>query len=277
MPRPAVTFSRNGTTSSGLSGPPKETSSRASYGATSGPSTSASLGGARGVAAPTVEPRCSRRTARCSPGPAPCRFSAAGLVGRLPLSMAGLGMLLLVQADTGSYGRGRLGLGGLHGRQRDRRPPPGPPRRRAGPGPGAGARQHRLRVGHGRARRHRAGRLAALVDVRRRGRGRRHPPADRRLRPHPLGPRARPAAPRSRPPTRFEAVVDESVFIVGPILVTLLATLVDPVAGIAATVVAGVGGSLAFAAQRGTEPPAHPHDRTARGPACRCPGAPWGR
>src|SRR3954463_16736056 len=33
-------------------------------------------------------------------------FSAAGLVGRLPLSMAGLGILLLVQGDTGSYGRG---------------------------------------------------------------------------------------------------------------------------------------------------------------------------
>ena len=61
----------------------------------------------------------------------------------------------------------------------------------------------------------------------------------------------------------FEAVVDESVFMIGPILVTLLATLVDPVAGIAATVVSGVGGSLAFAAQRGTEPPAHPRDRTA--------------
>ena len=43
------------------------------------------------------------------------------------------------------------------------------------------------------ARRHRAGRLAALDDVRRRGRGRRHPAADRRLRPHPLGPRPRPA------------------------------------------------------------------------------------
>src|SRR3954471_5119599 len=33
-------------------------------------------------------------------------FSAAGLVGRLPLSMAGLGILLLVQGDTGSYGVG---------------------------------------------------------------------------------------------------------------------------------------------------------------------------
>ena len=36
MPRPRVTFSRNGSTSSGCSGPPKETSSRASYGAESG-------------------------------------------------------------------------------------------------------------------------------------------------------------------------------------------------------------------------------------------------
>jgi MFS family permease len=58
----------------------------------------------------------------------------------------------------------------------------------------------------------------------------------------------------------FEAVVDETVFMTGPIVVTLLGTLVDPVAGIAATVVAGVGGSLAFAAQRATEPPAHPRD-----------------
>ena len=38
--------------------------------------------------------------------PGALRFSLAGLVGRLPLSMAGLGMLLLVQADTGSYGLG---------------------------------------------------------------------------------------------------------------------------------------------------------------------------
>src|SRR5690349_19952908 len=31
-------------------------------------------------------------------------FSATGLVGRLPISMAGLGIVLLVQAGTGSYG-----------------------------------------------------------------------------------------------------------------------------------------------------------------------------
>lgn len=60
----------------------------------------------------------------------------------------------------------------------------------------------------------------------------------------------------------LEAVADEAVFIVGPIVVTVLATSVHPVAGLLAAVVAGVAGSLAFAAQRATEPPAHQRDRT---------------
>src|ERR1700709_346457 len=33
-------------------------------------------------------------------------FSATGLVGRLPISMAGLGIVLLVESGTGSYGAG---------------------------------------------------------------------------------------------------------------------------------------------------------------------------
>jgi MFS family permease len=60
----------------------------------------------------------------------------------------------------------------------------------------------------------------------------------------------------------LEAVLDEAVFIVGPILVAILATNISPVLGLGVAIVAGVGGSLAFAAQRGTEPPPHPHDRT---------------
>jgi len=56
----------------------------------------------------------------------------------------------------------------------------------------------------------------------------------------------------------LEAVVDESVFMLGPILVTVLATAWHPVAGLTAALVAGVVGTLLFAAQRGTEPPAHP-------------------
>jgi MFS family permease len=60
----------------------------------------------------------------------------------------------------------------------------------------------------------------------------------------------------------IEAVLDEAVFIVGPILVAVLATTVSPALGLATAIVAGVAGSLAFAAQRGTEPPPHPRDRT---------------
>jgi predicted MFS family arabinose efflux permease len=61
----------------------------------------------------------------------------------------------------------------------------------------------------------------------------------------------------------LEAVLDEAVFIVGPILVAVLATTISPVLGLATAIVTGVSGSLAFAAQKSTEPPAHPHDRAA--------------
>jgi hypothetical protein len=61
----------------------------------------------------------------------------------------------------------------------------------------------------------------------------------------------------------FEAVADEVVFVVGPPLVTLLATLIAPPVGFLTGVVFGVLGGLWLAAQRGTEPPVHPVDRTA--------------
>lgn len=56
----------------------------------------------------------------------------------------------------------------------------------------------------------------------------------------------------------FEAVVDEVVFMVGPILVTVLATAVHPLAGLVAAVASGLVGTLALAAQRATAPPPHP-------------------
>jgi MFS family permease len=58
----------------------------------------------------------------------------------------------------------------------------------------------------------------------------------------------------------LEAVVDEAVYILGPIIVTVLATAIDPVVGLGTAAVLGTLGSLAFAAQRRTEPPAQPHD-----------------
>lgn len=61
----------------------------------------------------------------------------------------------------------------------------------------------------------------------------------------------------------FEAVVDEVIFITGPVLATLLATLVDPAAGLWVAAATGLLGGLALAAQRGTAPPVRDTDRTA--------------
>jgi MFS family permease len=54
----------------------------------------------------------------------------------------------------------------------------------------------------------------------------------------------------------MEAVVDELVFIVGPVVVTALATAVHPAAGLAACVALGLAGAFWLASQRGTQPPA---------------------
>jgi MFS family permease len=55
----------------------------------------------------------------------------------------------------------------------------------------------------------------------------------------------------------LEAVLDEVVFMVGPVLVTVLATAAHPLAGLGTAVVTGLVGTLVLSAQRSTEPPAH--------------------
>jgi MFS family permease len=68
-----------------------------------------------------------------------------------------------------------------------------------------------------------------------------------------------------------ESVADEVVFVTGPAIVTFLATSFAPQAGLVAAVAVGTVGAVALAAQRRTEPPAHPRDPgTAREPM------PWG-
>jgi MFS family permease len=56
----------------------------------------------------------------------------------------------------------------------------------------------------------------------------------------------------------LESVVDELVFVVGPAVVTLLATEVQPAAGVITAAVACALGTLALAGQVSTEPAAHP-------------------
>jgi MFS family permease len=70
----------------------------------------------------------------------------------------------------------------------------------------------------------------------------------------------------------FEAVIDEMIFILGPVLVTVLATQVHRLAGLSAVVVVTVVGGLWLAAQRGTEPPPSRATGRAGGSAIRVPG-----
>jgi MFS family permease len=53
----------------------------------------------------------------------------------------------------------------------------------------------------------------------------------------------------------IEAMLDEVVFIIGPILATFLATAIHPALGVAASAVFGLVGAVALAAQRSTQPP----------------------
>ncbi|WP_183092834.1 MFS transporter [Nocardioides stalactiti] len=70
----------------------------------------------------------------------------------------------------------------------------------------------------------------------------------------------------------FEAVADETVFLLGPIVVTTLATAVHPYAGLTAALGFGLVGTYVFGALRSTEPPVHPAPPagTVR------PAMPWG-
>jgi MFS family permease len=194
--------------------------------------------------------------------PGTLRFSATGLVARLPISMTGLGIVLLVQAATDSYGvAGAVSAAYMVanavvaivlGRLVDAL--------------GQAVVLSASSVAFGTA-------MVVLVASVEADWPRAATYASAALAGAALPPigscvRARWAHVLQRPDdvqTAFalEAVIDELVFIVGPILVAVLATSVSPVLGLGVAIVAGVAGSLAFAAQRSTEPPAHPRDRSA--------------
>jgi MFS family permease len=53
----------------------------------------------------------------------------------------------------------------------------------------------------------------------------------------------------------FESVADEVIYITSPVVVTLLATVVHPAAGVAVSGALTLAGGLALAVQRGTQPP----------------------
>ena len=189
--------------------------------------------------------------------PGALRFSATGLVGRLPIAMEGLGIVLLVVAETDSYGYAGTVAGATtvanavgtlaQGRYIDRLGQSRllPPLILAW----GGSLGLLVAAVHGDWPRWIVFGFAVLV-------GLSLPPVGTCI-------RARWSYVLDDPRQvqtgyALESVVDEAVFITGPILVTALATAWDPVAGLGAAVLAGVGGTLYLSAQRGTEPPGHP-------------------
>jgi MFS family permease len=204
--------------------------------------------------------------------PGALRFSATGLVARLPISMEGLGIVLLVVDVSGSYGYAGAVAGAttvanaaasiVQGRYIDRLG-----QRRVLPalvviwGLALGL---LVASAHGEWPRWATFALAVVA-------GLALPPVGTCVRArwsHVLD------QPRQvQTAYALESVVDESVFITGPILVTFLATVWDPVAGLGAAVLAGVGGTLFLAAQRATEPPGHPREATVDGQVG--PRMPW--
>jgi|SRR5450755_273068 MFS family permease len=67
----------------------------------------------------------------------------------------------------------------------------------------------------------------------------------------------------------LESVVDEMIFVIGPALATLLATEVEPAAGVVAAAALCVAGTLALAGQGGTEPAVQPDLQRAGRPAAK--------
>jgi MFS family permease len=182
----------------------------------------------------------------------------AAFIGRLPLSMVGLGSVLLVQSETGSYGLGgAVAAAGAVATAV------------AGPVIGRLADTHAQRrvllavlavfVGSG---------IAFLFAVRdgwplwtvflsAAVAGATIPPVSSMIRvrwTHLL--RGTPSLPTA---LAMESVVDEFVFIVGPVLVTFLSTTGHTTSGVVTAFALAAVGSLLFAAQRRTEPPPAEH------------------
>ncbi|MFC4695224.1 MFS transporter [Geodermatophilus arenarius] len=184
-------------------------------------------------------------------------FSLAGWVARLPLPMLGLGAVLLVEGESGSYGlagavSGTLALAAAVG---------GPQWARAMDRRGQG------RVLQAAMAAYLATGLAFVGVVVADGprwawfalaglTGASLPNIGALVRARWAA--ALEDAERRQTAFAFESVVDEVVFVVGPPLVTVLGTMVAPAAGFTTGIVLGTVGGLWLARQRATEPTATP-------------------
>jgi MFS family permease len=186
--------------------------------------------------------------------PGALRFSAAGLIGRMPMSMFGLGTLLLIASFTGHYGlAGLVSAAGSVGY--------------AVCAPQAARLADRF--GQARVLRPQAVFFAATT-VALIGCAQLHAPSWALLLSGGLAGASMPTlgtmvrarwsallgdSPLLHSAFSLESVADELIFVIGPALVTVLATEVYPASGVAVAMAACVVGTLLLAAQRATEPP----------------------
>jgi MFS family permease len=182
------------------------------------------------------------------------RFSVAGIIGRMPMSMCGLGTVLLISAGTGRYAlAGSVSAAGSIGGAVCA-PQLGRLVDRLG--------QHRVLIPVCVIFALSVAGLSLAVALR--------APvwtlflcgmAGGATMPQ-TGPMARArwsallaGSPRLHTAFSLESVADEVCFVIGPAAVTVLATQVHPAAGLGAAALCALLGSLWFASQRSTEPP----------------------
>jgi MFS family permease len=188
--------------------------------------------------------------------PGAWRFSAAGVIGRMPMSMLGLGTVLLISASTGKYGvAGTVSAAGSLGNAFSV-----PSIARLVDSRG----QRRVLIPLLTVFAIAVAALVAAVEL--------HLPMWTFYAPGAIAGATMPSlgamvrsrwsallagSPRLHAAYSFESVADELCFIIGPAAVTVLATEVYPAAGIGVAAVLCLAGTLWFAAQRGTEPAPH--------------------
>jgi MFS family permease len=198
--------------------------------------------------------------------PGAWRFSAAGVIGRMPMAMFGLGTVLLIAAATGRYGvAGTVSAAGSLGYAF------------------CAPRLARLADSYGQRRvlmpllavfALATAALITAVQLRLPTwtffvpgaiAGATMPSLGTMVRARWSGLLA--GSPRLHAAFSFESVADELCFVIGPAAVTLLATEVFPAAGVGMAALLCVAGTLWFAGQRGTEPVIVPPEvRPPRGP-----------
>jgi MFS family permease len=207
--------------------------------------------------------------------PGALRMSAAGVIGRMPMSMFGLGTLLLIASFSGHYGlAGLVAAAGSVGY--------------AVCAPQAARLADRF--GQARVLRPQAAFFAATT-IALIGCAQWRAPTWALLLSGGLAGASMPTlgsmvrarwstmlgdSPLLHSAFSLESVADELIFVIGPALVTVLATEVYPASGVAVAMTACVIGTLLLAAQRATEPPP---GRAAPSPATPSPAraAPVGR